>query len=460
MSLFWLGLILLLGAQGCGGRSGAAIKALPQTIAFATAPALALPGSAVVAATASSGLAVNYGSTTLSICTVDSASGIVTSVAAGTCIVTADQAGDTDYAPAVQASLSISVAPNPVQSISFATAPVLSIYGSARVTATASSGLAVSYSSATPSRCSVSSSGVVSVSAAGVCTIAADQSGDAHYSAAPQATLSITVPAWSGAITPPDAPAEVAATLGDAATVAVSFIPPASSGGSPITSYSVSSIPAGISASGAASPVSVACAAPCRGYAFAVTANNAVGAGAASASVDVLTRYAVKTTFFEPDTQPNDTIFSGTFTLNATTGVVSDLQGKLTESMTGPPMTEVTLAQQLSAVPVGSDGLLVTSFALKSTDVFAEGGFASGSEGLYFGFPSAKNPMAGGEGNSFVTIYINLNSPIASLTPAQLSQLAYGDCVPGGMMGDTCMTGHAGIGTMGGYPVSQVITKR
>jgi hypothetical protein len=27
------------------------------------------------------------------------------------------------------------------------------------------------------------------------------------------------------------------------------------------------------------------------------------------------------------------------------------------------------------------------------------------------------------------------------------------------MMGDTCMTGYAGHGTMGGYPVTQTITR-
>ena len=51
------------------------------------------------------------------------------------------------------------------------------------------------------------------------------------------------------------------------------------------------------------------------------------------------------------------------------------------------------------------------------------------------------------------------------LTQDQIDKLAYADCAPGGMMGSTCMTGttEAGygvLGSMGGYPVSQVITRQ
>jgi hypothetical protein len=62
-------------------------------------------------------------------------------------------------------------------------------------------------------------------------------------------------------------------------------------------------------------------------------------------------------------------------------------------------------------------------------------------------------------GNAFITIYVNLANPLATLTPAQINRLAYADCAPGGMMGDTCMTGYWGRGTMGGYPVAQTITQ-
>ena len=61
------------------------------------------------------------------------------------------------------------------------------------VLATASSGLPVRYSSTTPSLCSVDAgSGVVTASATGTCTIAANQSGGSRYTAAPQVTQDVT----------------------------------------------------------------------------------------------------------------------------------------------------------------------------------------------------------------------------------------------------------------------------
>jgi serine protease len=64
--------------------------------------------------------------------------------------------------------------------------------GTTTVSATATSGLVVSFSSSTPSVCSVSGRTVTEV-AAGTCTIAANQAGNITYSAAPQMTQSITV---------------------------------------------------------------------------------------------------------------------------------------------------------------------------------------------------------------------------------------------------------------------------
>jgi hypothetical protein len=79
-------------------------------------------------------------------------------------------------------------------------APVLALYGTATVSATASSGLAVRYSSLTPTTCTVHiSSGVVTSLAAGNCSIAADQPGDANYNAAAQITQTLAVPGrWGG----------------------------------------------------------------------------------------------------------------------------------------------------------------------------------------------------------------------------------------------------------------------
>src|SRR5207253_489413 len=68
------------------------------------------------------------------------------------------------------------------------------------VSATATSGLAVTFSSTTTSVCTVSGSTVTLV-AAGTCTIAANQAGNASYNAAPQVTQSFTVSASNHTIT-------------------------------------------------------------------------------------------------------------------------------------------------------------------------------------------------------------------------------------------------------------------
>lgn len=458
----WMALASALLSACGGGGSGPAIQARAQSIVFASAPALALGGTATVSATASSALVVSYSSVTPQVCTVHASTGVVTDLTVGTCVIAADQDGNDTFAPAAQATQHLVVAFDPAQTITFGAAPTLDLFGAATVSASANSGLAVSYSSLTPTVCTVNAStGSVTDFTSGTCTIAADQAGNANYNVAPQVTQNLTVVPWVGPITVASSPTNVSATLASGVnTVQVSFNGSTSSGGSQITSYTVAATAGGLTATGAASPITVTCPSACLGYAFVVTAINGVGSSAPSAATDVLTRFNVTARWFEPDTQPNDSIFTGSFTLNSTTQSVTGLAGSLTESMTGPPMQTVPLRFQLSSVSDGAGGLLVTTFALNTTNVFAEGGFPASSEGLYFGYPSTTNPSAGGAGNAFATIYVNRANPTAAPTPAQINQLAYGDCFAGGMMGDTCMTGYSGIGTMGGYPVAQSISRQ
>ena len=284
-----------------------------------------------------------------------------------------------------------------------------------------------------------------------------------------------------GGGTGPGAPTEVAATLGDnGISVVVTFLAPEGSSSSPISSYRVISSPSGLTASGAASPIMVTSASSVAGYAFAVAAINSVGTGAASAAVHVVTSFGVIETFHEPETQPNDSIFTGTFTLDSTTRTVSDLAGSLTESMTGTPMATVPLTHQLSVLGdgLGGNGLLVTTFYLATTNTFATGldiadpvggafspAYGVGVGGIYYGWPAAKNPSKGGVGNAYAVIDVNIDNPLTPASQSVIDRLAYADCTTLGMMGAVCMTGtskagHGAVGTMSGYPVSQVITKR
>ena len=81
--------------------------------------------------------------------------------------------------------------------------------------------------------------------------------------------------------TVPTAPTSVTAVAGNSQAI-VSFTAPASSGSSAITSYTVTSSPGNITATGAASPITVTGLTNGTAYTFTVTATNSVGLGTAS----------------------------------------------------------------------------------------------------------------------------------------------------------------------------------
>jgi LPXTG-motif cell wall-anchored protein len=85
----------------------------------------------------------------------------------------------------------------------------------------------------------------------------------------------------AGSATAPGAPIGVTALPG-LAQATVGFTGPASDGGSAITSYTVTSSPGGIIASGASSPITVSGLTSGITYTFTVTATNAIGTGPAS----------------------------------------------------------------------------------------------------------------------------------------------------------------------------------
>jgi hypothetical protein len=92
--------------------------------------------------------------------------------------------------------------------------------------------------------------------------------------------------------TVPGAPTVGTATAGNA-QASVAFTAPASNGGSAITSYTVTSSPGGITATGAASPIVVAGLANGTAYTFTVTATNAIGTGSASTASNSVTPFTI-----------------------------------------------------------------------------------------------------------------------------------------------------------------------
>lgn len=83
-----------------------------QSIVFGAIPNVRVGGSGTLVATASSGLPVAFGSLAPTTCGVTGST--VTGLAAGMCTVAATQAGNSDFNPAPQATLSFAIAPAPV----------------------------------------------------------------------------------------------------------------------------------------------------------------------------------------------------------------------------------------------------------------------------------------------------------------------------------------------------------
>ena len=134
-------------------------------------------------ATASSGLPVSYSSSNLGVATI-SGNCTVTIIGAGAATIIASQAGNASYAaaPSVTQVLTVNLAG---QTIAFgALAARTSGSPAFALSAVASSGLPVSYSSSNPSVATVSG-GTVTIVGAGVTSITASQVGNPNYECGP-----------------------------------------------------------------------------------------------------------------------------------------------------------------------------------------------------------------------------------------------------------------------------------
>ncbi len=178
------------------------VNKVNQIITLSCSSIISLASPGICSATASSGLPVTLISTTPD-CTL---SGSIVSAASllGFCTIAAYQAGDANYnsAPTVAQNVSIIVVDtfNIITPQGFLPATVIP-GGTTIVSASASSGLLISFSSSTSTVCSVGvstlsggiSSAVVTALSGGNCTIAADQAGNATYEPAFTVTQNIAV---------------------------------------------------------------------------------------------------------------------------------------------------------------------------------------------------------------------------------------------------------------------------
>ncbi len=188
-----------------------------QTITFSAIPSQIVNAPLTLKATASSGLAITYASTTTSVCTV---SGTTTALlAVGTCKLQASQVGNSTYAAATQVTQSFSVAassssssPGSVrQTITFAAIATQTAGTHLTLSATATSGLAIKFASTTPTVCTVSGSSAALL-IYGTCTLTASQQGNASYAAANSVTQSFTSHRATQTITFAAIPAQILGT--------------------------------------------------------------------------------------------------------------------------------------------------------------------------------------------------------------------------------------------------------
>lgn len=170
-----------------------------QTITFGDAPALVVGGSAFLSAKGGdSGNSLTYSSLTPDICTVSGDQ--VSAVAAGSCIVAADQAGNDNFEAAAQATQTLTVSAadgvppaKKTQSITLSPLSPILVGSTATINATGGdSGNPLSFSSSTTDICTVSGNTLTAV-AAGTCTVTANQDGNESFEAATSATLDVSI---------------------------------------------------------------------------------------------------------------------------------------------------------------------------------------------------------------------------------------------------------------------------
>jgi len=207
-----------------------------QTISFPVIAEQQADTILTLIATATSGLKVQFDSSTPATCSVTD--GKAKLLAEGTCTIKATQPGNAEYHPAAPVIQSFKVN-GAVQTITFPPVTgVQYVLTEATLKATASSGLTVSYASATPTVCTVSGN-TATLLIAGSCNIQASQKGNNVYAPAADISQSFTVHASPQTITfPAIATQAVGATLTLKATASSALIVKFTSNTTPVCTVS------------------------------------------------------------------------------------------------------------------------------------------------------------------------------------------------------------------------------
>ena len=160
-----------------------------QTISFANPGMQYFRDNFILSASSSSGLPVTLSSLSPDVCLISGNAASI--ISGGICTISADQLGNATYAAATTVIQSFNVDSTiriQRQFISFMAPDVQIVGGSLNLKATTTSGLVVTFSSRSPSVCTVSGT-VTNFLSAGICAISADQPGNDRYYPAMQQTL-------------------------------------------------------------------------------------------------------------------------------------------------------------------------------------------------------------------------------------------------------------------------------
>jgi len=174
--------------------------------------------------------------------------------------------------------------------------------------------------------------------------------------------------------------------------------------------------------------------------------------------------YNIAGVFHEPQTQPLDTVFNGSFDWDGAT--VSNLHGTMNSSMYDTDDVTPDFSGSFPLIYLNNqlaqsiEGNIVTAtvFNVNTTDVFFDGGYVAGDTvrygGTFFGNNDGNQPNE----NAYFSFAFD-KTTMAGV----LDEMVYADCTAGGMMGQFCMTGHSiakvgFAGTMAAVPASLTIS--
>ncbi len=238
-----------------------------------------------------SGNAVVFASTTPAVCTVSGAT--VTMLTAGTCNLTADQAGNAAFAAAAQVPAAVVFTAPLLTQQTLTLGPLLNHLASDApfsIAITGSSGIAATFTGLTPTICAITAGGTVTLTGQlGTCSVNADVVGNAQFSSATTSASFQVVPGVPGI------PQAFACTAG-VAKLSCSFLPPAVPAGGltavpAVTDYTlrcetvtISNSPGDVTTiSGSGSPLVLTGLPTGILMSCTATANNSVGASAPTA---------------------------------------------------------------------------------------------------------------------------------------------------------------------------------